>query len=131
MFHTPTFTQTEHDTVYATLDYMTELLLKSGISVIYDGNLNRLQHRREKYAICERTNAKPVLLWLQTTKELAKQRATERNHVHLVPKDETVDAMFERVANTIEPPIDDEHPIPFNGTEVTKEDVRRLLDQVG
>src|SRR2546430_16282489 len=85
VFKQPAFTQAEHDAVYATLDYLTELLLAEGGSVVYDANLNRFEHRQEKYDLCERTKARPVVLWLQTSVELAKKRAVLRGHHHLVP----------------------------------------------
>lgn len=132
MFKHPKFTQDEHDAVYGTLDYLTELLLGRGVSVIYDANLNRFQHRLEKYEICERTGAKSVVLWLRTETELAKKRATELGHTdparrvygNLSPE------VFDRLAREIEPPREDEQVIELDGTNLQKQTVAELLDRL-
>lgn len=129
IFGEPTFSQEEHDTLYKTLDYITELLLSKNVSVIYDANLNRYAHRQEKYEICQRTNAEAVLLWLKTPRELAKERAVHEDRSHFAPKDETLETMFERIANVFEPATEAEHPIIIDGTHVTPDSLREILNQ--
>ncbi|HYF96946.1 MAG TPA: AAA family ATPase, partial [Patescibacteria group bacterium] len=51
-FNPPQFNKSEHTSLYATLDYLSEIILKSGKSVIYDANLNKYEYRKEKYDIC-------------------------------------------------------------------------------
>ncbi len=128
MFVSPTFDQAEHDALYKALDEKTETLLGQGKSVIYDANLNRYQHRLDKYGICQRTGAKPVLVWVQTPKELAKQRATETDRLHLVPKNETLAQMFDRIAGIIEEPGANEPHTVIDGTKVSPEYVAKHLD---
>lgn len=123
MFAQPTFSSDEHDKLYAALDTQTEQLLSEGKSVIYDANLNRYQHRQEKYEICKKTGAEPVLIWLQTPRALAKERAVHDSRKDLVPKQETAAAMFERIANIIEEPSADEQAVVLDGSHVTKESV--------
>jgi predicted kinase len=123
----PTFTPEEHDQLYAKLNQTTEELLGAGTSVIYDANLNRREHRQEKYDICQRTGAEPVLLWVQTDKTLAKERALDEKRSRLVPRDETASEMFERIATIIEPPQDDEHAISVDGTKITTNYLNSLL----
>lgn len=130
LFPKPTYTQEEHDTVYSELDKLTEKLLSEGKSVIYDANLNRYQHRAEKYAMCERTGAKPALLWLQTSKELARERAVLRGHHHLVPQDETFESMFHRVSGTLEEPREDEPLYTLDGTHLDKNALLEILDRL-
>jgi predicted kinase len=127
MFPHPTFSQTEHDELYKTLDRQTEAALREGKDVIYDANLNRYRHRKEKYEICERTGAKAVLLWVQTPRELAKTRAVHESRSHLWPKEEAPQDMFERIAKVIEPPRADEPHIDVDGTKVTTEYMQNLL----
>ncbi len=127
MFPKPTFDQSEHDALYQALDAKTEALLNAGQSVIYDANLNRHKHRADKYAICARTDAAAVLLWVQAPKELAKERAAHVSRLHLVPAHETPDVMFERIAGVIEEPGDNEPYTAVNGTKVTKDYIASLL----
>ena len=131
MFAHPTFSQAEHDAVYRTLDYLTELLLSKNVSVIYDANLNRFKHRQDKYDICERSNAQAVLLWMQTPRDLAKQRAIHEDRAHFAPKDETLENMFERVTGLFEPPGASEHAISIDGTNVTADSMRQILQEHG
>ena len=69
------FTPEEHQILYKELDHITKELLKAGKDVIYDANLNRLIHRKEKYDVCRKVGAKPELIWVQTDKKVAKKRA--------------------------------------------------------
>lgn len=127
IFPKPDFSQQEHENLYKTIDQTSEHLLQQGKSVIYDANLNRLQHRQEKYAICKKAGATPVLLWVQAPRSIAKQRAAYIDRQHLVPDNETPDEMFERIANVIEEPKNDEPYTVIDGTKVTKEYVAGLL----
>ncbi len=127
LFAKPSFSQEEHQKLYQELDAKTEELLGGGKSVIYDANLNRYQHRKDKYNICAKTGSKPVLIWVKTPRDLAKSRALHDSRSHLVPKDESADTMFERIANIIEPPKADEIPVIVDGTRVTKDYISKLI----
>jgi predicted kinase len=128
LFPQPTFTQAEHDVLYNTLDARTEELLQAGKDVIYDANLNRHQHRQDKYDICKRTGATPKLLWVQTEREMAKGRALHDSRSHLWPADETPDHLFERVADALEEPGSNEPYTAINGTKVTPDYISNLLE---
>lgn len=127
LFPQPTYSPAEHDAVYSELNKRTEALLQAGKNVIYDANLNRYQHRLEKYELCERAKAKPVLLWIKTSKELARERAVLRGHHHLVPKDETFESMFDRVTGVIEEPREDEPLYSLTGDPVDQHAVAEIL----
>jgi len=127
MFPRPQFTPDEHDKLYNALDDQTRQLLKDGKSIIYDANLNRYQHRQEKYDICRQTGSTPVLVWIQAPPEIAKRRATHVERQHLVPKSESPDDMFDRIAGILEPPAKDEHPIILDGTQITPDYVKQML----
>src|SRR6266568_9058324 len=127
LIEAPTFSQAEHDVVYRTLDYLSELLLGKGVSVIYDANLNRFRHRQDKYAICEQAGAQAVLLWIKTPRDLAKERALHEDRAHFAPKDETLEGMFERITDVFEPPQAGEAAIPIDGIHIDAEVVRQAL----
>lgn len=127
MFQPPTFSQEEHGALYEALDQQTEKMLAEGRDVIYDANLNRYQHRQDKYNICERTGANSILVWVQTPKNVAKERAIDQTRSHLVPHGETAAEMFERIADIIEEPAAKEPYIAVDGTKVSQEYVTELL----
>ncbi|MBX6334499.1 ATP-binding protein [Candidatus Saccharibacteria bacterium] len=130
MFSNPTYSQEEHDALYTELNKRTEALLREGKSVVYDANLNRYVHRLEKYELSERTGAKPVLVWVQAPKDLARKRAVMRGYRHLVPKDETFESMFERVASAIEEPREDEPVYTISGNPIDKKALTEIISRL-
>lgn len=127
MFPHPSFSQSEHDQLYRYIDREVEQLLRAGNNVIYDANLNRHRHRQEKYDMCARVGARPLLIWVQTAKELAKSRAVHHSRSQLVPHNESPAEMFDRIARVIEEPHPNEKYISVDGTKVTADYVRQLL----
>lgn len=127
LFKPPTFSLTEHAKLYAQLNIQTKKLLSRGHDVIYDANLNRYQHRQEKYTIARIINAKPILIWVKTPKELAKQRALDEIRKPLWPTHETPNHMFERIASIIEPPQEDEPYISLDGTQISQAYIKEKL----
>lgn len=121
LFERPQFTQDEHDSLYIMLDYMCELLLTSGTSVVYDANLNRLVHRQEKYRLAKKLGVKTRLFWLQVHKDLARERRISTQHHGLVPSHETPHNMFERIAGVFEQPLKSEAFIALDGTKISDE----------
>lgn len=128
LFPQPTFTQDEHDKLYKEINARTEKLLKQGKDVIYDANLNRYKHRQEKYELCKKVGAQPLLLWIRTAKPIARQRRIDdtRSH-HLVPTHEDPGSMFDRLVGVFEEPTTDEPYIQIDGNHVTPNDIRQLL----
>jgi len=95
LFPRPSFTQAEHDELYALIDHNVAHLLESGRDVIYDANLNRKHHRQEKYDLAAQYNANVQLWWVQTPEEIAKsRRIANQNHL-LLPSGETAEKMFD------------------------------------
>lgn len=127
LFDSPEFTEREHEELYNYLNDQTEHMLSAKKSVIYDANLNRYIHRQEKYQLAQKYNVDVVLCWVQTPKYVAKKRATDNSRAKLWKKSETPDAMFERVAATIEPPEKTENVIILDGTKLSKSYVQQKL----
>ncbi len=129
LFAQPSFSQEEHDKLYDILNHNVKHLLEKGRSAIYDANLNRKCHREEKYELAKKYDAKVVLWWVQTPRELAKKRRmSEQNH-DLLPEGETAERMFERIAEIVEVPDESEPYVVVDGTKITDEYVKELLKQ--
>jgi hypothetical protein len=125
----PDFTESEHSQLYDYLNEQTENLLAAGKDVIYDANLNRREHRQEKYDLAKKVGADVVLCWVKTPEEIAlERRITEAHHHKLVPKHEDAKSMFKRIASVIEEPGNSEPYIAFDGTKITKQYVARQLN---
>ncbi|MBI5220709.1 MAG: ATP-binding protein [Candidatus Liptonbacteria bacterium] len=81
MFPEPTFRPKEQAAVFRTMDYICEELLRRGISVIYDSNCNRREHRRRLKNIARRCGARYLLLWFCSPVPLALRRLQDRKGV--------------------------------------------------
>ena len=129
LFVKPCFSQEEHDRLYGIIDHNLEHLLECGIDVVYDANLNRYIHRKEKYDFAKKHGANTVLWWVTTKKDLSKKRRVEEQDAILLPKDETSEEMFDRIADILEEPTDSENVIKIDGTDIQKDTVQSLLRQ--
>ncbi|TXG76543.1 adenylyl-sulfate kinase, partial [Patescibacteria group bacterium] len=90
LFATSTFSEDEHDKLYAELDARVRAMLQQGTSVVYDANLNRRAHRDEKHHLAASLGADTMLIWVKTPEEIAKQRRVQDRPQHdLVPTHET------------------------------------------
>ncbi len=130
LFPRPTFSQMEHDLLYAILDANVAILLQSGRDVIYDANLNRYQHRAEKYRLSDTYNASVKLWWLTTPDELSRQRRLDdQNHV-LIPEGDTPEQLFERVSGVFEAPHKDEQPVCIDGSHLVDEGLESITEEI-
>jgi len=128
LFPQSTFTQAEHDQLYNELDAQLDTLLRSGKSVVFDANLNRRQHRLEKYQLAKSVGAEPKLIWVKTPAELAKhRRVSHQPQPDLTPQDETPEKMFDRIAGLFEAPDDSESYIVLDGTKISDQYVKQQL----
>lgn len=128
LFPNPSFSQKEHDQLYAILNNRAETLLNIGRDVIYDANLNRHRHRQEKYDLCKKTGARSVLLWVKTPLDIAKTRASDQSRQRQWPKNETPERMFDRIASIIEPPTVKESHTVIEGINIDSKYLRKLLE---
>lgn len=129
LWEAPVFNEAEHQLLYEYLDEQTSRLLKADRSVIYDANLNRYEHRQEKYELARALGATTKLCWVQTPPEIAKNRRIKDDLTHLVPSsDESPAEMFERISKLIETPEKSESFIVLDGTKITSDYVARALD---
>lgn len=129
LFNSPTFSQNEHDALYRYLDTLVEKLLCDGKDVVYDANLNRYEHRAEKYLLASKLGVKTRLWWVQTAKDLAKsRRISEQNHI-LIPEGETPEKMFERIALVLQAPDNNEPYTAVDGTKIDAPYISQLLSE--
>lgn len=129
MYKNPTFSQEEHDSLYGNLNYLCELILSTGKSVIYDANLNLYIHRQEKYDIAKKTNAEVKLIYVKTDVETARLRATveaEKNPQHR-PYGNLEVAKFDRLVSELESPKDNEPTIIIRHEEFDDDMLRKCL----
>ncbi len=78
LFENPTFSREEHGSVFRIMDSITESLLKIGVSVVYDANLNFRIHRKKLESLAKKNKANYCLVWLQTDVSVAEKRLGKR-----------------------------------------------------
>lgn len=107
---------------------MTAELLRAGNSVIFDTNFKFKSDRDHLRQIAEAHNADTVIVWLTTSKEEARHRATEPHHqVHTRIHGEMSTEDFERLSSDTEWPKEDEKAIKIDGSHLDKNEVKRRL----
>jgi predicted kinase len=128
MFVNPTHKPDENRKLYSHLNTVVDQLLADGKSVIFDTNFNFYKDREHLRRIAAKQGAKTLLIWVQTDKALARERATHSKHAvrntYLKPMPSE---HFDRIARNMQPPRADETVIIIDGTDVTKDRVASLL----
>lgn len=79
LFETPRYDKEENDIVAHIMDYMTEVLLNAGVSVVYDTHVLRLAQRRALRDMARKAHAGQALIWLQIDPDTAFARVNGRD----------------------------------------------------
>src|SRR5260221_2131371 len=85
--------------------------LSEGISVVYDDNNPRFEHREEVRKIAERLGIKNLVIYLNTPLEIIKSRETANRNTG--ERHEVEPLNFQKVANDLEVPTSKENFIEF------------------
>lgn len=129
-YGTPTYNHGENLDLYAHMNQMTAELLAAKNDVIFDTNFNFYKDRQHLRQIARDHNANVRLIWVTTPEHIARQRATDGAHkTHTRILGDMDHDTFERLSSELEPPHDDEPYITLDGSTVTKETVKALLNQ--
>jgi predicted kinase len=125
----PSYSHEENMGLYHHLNQLTAELLEAGNGVVFDTDFRYRRDREHLRDIAREHQAKTVVVWVQTPKEVAKHRAT------VSPPDARTRALdiqmptekFEQLTHDLERPADDEETIIVDGTQVTREYIAKLL----
>lgn len=79
LFEAPRYDKREDEIVAHIMDYMTEVMLQAGVSVIYDGPVMRLARRRMLRDLARRMHAGAIMIWLQIDHDSAFARVHKRD----------------------------------------------------
>jgi predicted kinase len=128
MFENPTHSPEESRMLYDHLNHVAADLLSQGKSVIYDTNFNYFKDREKMRALAGEKGAEAVTIWLTTSEELAKRRATEESEGKetRIWGNMPVEA-FEHMQGKLQTPTPDEHAIQLDGTNLSEAEVKQKL----
>jgi predicted kinase len=128
MFSDVTHSHAENIKLYAHLNNQAAQLLSEGKSVIFDTNFNFYDDREHLRDIAEANNANTQLVWVQTPKALAKQRAITTDHAKRNTYDQPMpEERFNKMASHLQPPKEDESYVKIDGTNITTDSVKQIL----
>lgn len=128
MFGTVTHSKLESDTLYAHLNQMTDELLATGHSVIFDTNFNYKKDRDYLATLARAHDAETLIVWLQTPINIARERALHHTHRDRNGYDQTMTIEeFTRLTNHLETPSDNENFITIDGSNIDKVTVAKHL----
>ena len=98
--------------------------LKSGISVVYDDNNPRKEHREELREVARKAGAESFVIYLDTPLDVI--RAREEANRTLQDRHDVEAANFEKVLKDLEPPTSDENVIVFK----PEDDTEKFIDNL-
>jgi len=130
-FPNPTHNHQENITLYGQLNTETRQLLRDGHSVVFDTNFNFYKDRKKLRIVAAKENAKTIVVWVTTPKELSRDRATVRAHgQHTRIWGNMPMERFEHISDNFQPPEPHELTIRLDGSNLTKEAVSKALNKL-
>jgi predicted kinase len=128
LFGYATHSAAENIKLYDYLDETTDKLLAEGKSVIFDTNFNYHKDRMMLKAIAEERGAETKVIWVNTPKEICKPRALHHTHRDRNGYQVTMtEQEFDRLANHLEPPTEDEKALTIDGSDLSKVNLKEVL----
>jgi predicted kinase len=115
--------------LYDALNKRVVELLRSGKSVIYDTNFSYAADRNALKKMASDVGADTKIVWLTTSKEVAKVRVIRANTNDINRVFAMSDDDFDYVAGHFQPPTEEEKPIKIDG--VAKLDTKAIVGQLG
>jgi len=122
LFENPHFNDDEYDIISRIRDYNLEQLMKTGSTVVCDGNLANTKQRRRLYALAKLYGYRTLAVWLQTDMQTSQTRSSKRDRRNTDDKYSfAVDkATFQRIASALERPSDKEVSVVISGKHAFK-----------
>lgn len=114
--------------IYGAMDYATRAGLRSGVSVIYDANVNQRDLREKNAGIASEEGADAITLWVKTPHDVCVNRVANR---------EVTDEQFRGDERTVrrhlellEEPIGTERVIIVDGTASENQQLEQFNEQL-
>jgi predicted kinase len=132
LFPHPSFSAEETRRTYDFMNEGTEQLLRQGKSVVFDTNFRQFEDRQKLRHIAHGCGATVMLVWVQTAKEIARERATKdaaKQPTRLLSAviGNMDDTAFERFSSDFQEPRVGEKYLIVDGTKVSPEYIKQVL----
>lgn len=130
-YHPPTHSDTESQELYDYLNEKAETMLKTGQSVVFDTNFNRLADRELMRQIVSRAGAELKIVHLTTTKDLSKNRSSRPEHARKngmpLPMQSDTFANITSHYQTLQP---NEYFVEIDGTDIDADELMNKLKKL-
>lgn len=113
--------------VIGAMQYAVGQVLEAGHSVIYDSNHNSVKGRAPMEEVAKKGKAIPVIIWVKTPLEVAKQRVLQRAAKGGIYQVFGID-FVDRMASNLQAPTSKELTIELDGTQ-SAADQRKNFEQ--
>jgi predicted kinase len=133
LFEEPRYDADENNIVMRIMDYMTEELLASGVSVIYDDiSLLDYHERLQRRDMATKAKVTPLTVWVQTDLATAYTRASTRDRRRSDEKySRSIDrTTFDTLANALQPPQFREDYVVISGKYVFKSQLAAIVKKL-
>ena len=121
IFSNPTFSKEEHNVVFGFIDWMTQELLKKGVSVVVDANHNKYKNRAKFLKFANKLKSRHVLIHIKTPVNVAEKRLIKRRSIKNIEKKKYYRplelSVLHTLKNEIEYPSIKENVLEINGLE--------------
>lgn len=127
-FKKPAFSPEENKLLYDELNKQLSEYLETGESVIFDTNLNFKSDRLLLTNLAEKANAEVVLIWVNTDKQISKNRALQASsHDKLRVLGSMDQSTFDKIAAKLEAPTKEEKPLIIDGQHLSLDIIEHLI----
>ena len=124
----PHYSEAENTTLYNKLNTQAATALLQGKSVVYDTAFNHFADREKLRNIATAANADAVVVWVQTPRAVARERALNADqHPETRVLGDMTDEHFGRLSDKLEEPRSSETVINLDGTQLSAEYIASKL----
>jgi len=126
-------TSLSKEKIFKAIDYAAKQVLSAGCSVIYDANNNKQSVRKQIEEFVIECGAVPIVVWVQTSVDIAIQRVQDRESTAEQRKwneSQARETIERHIANTDEPATD-ENVIKIDGTLQFNDQLASFEEQLG
>lgn len=111
LFEDPRHDKNEIQIINQIMTYMTEELLRAGVSVVYDTSVSRLADRKILKEVARKNKAKDLMLWIQVDDETAFGRTQNRDRRKADDKyaPEMTRELFSMYAKIMQNPLNEDY----------------------
>jgi predicted kinase len=129
LFEKPTHSLEESTELYDKLNQATDYMLAKGESVVFDTNFNYYQDREMLREIANKDNAKTVLLWINTPRNIAMDRAVHGHESRNLYAMTMTEDEFNSIADKLEPPKENEEAIIIDCSNIDQVHLITMLKE--